>query len=105
MNFIRKHRSEEFLYFRKNPGGTFLYFRVEGPYQLRWLRFSPGDTRKHPAGTQEAPRRHPGSSQEAPRKHPGGTQRHPEAPRAPQRLQEVLEAIIEPLSAKMQKVY
>ena len=42
----------------------------EGPYQLRWLR-------SHPRGSQE------------------GTQRHPEAPRAPQRLQEVLEAIID----------
>ena len=48
---------------------------------------SPGEA------TQDASQKRgePGSSQEAPRKHTG----HPEAPRAPQRLQEVLEAIID----------
>ena len=50
-------------------------------------------------GNQEAPRKLPGGTQEASRTLPGGTQqaprRHPEEPRAPQRLQEVLEAIID----------
>ena len=85
--FHEETHNKGFLYFGRNPGGTFLCFRK-----------NPGGTlpasmaRIDPRGHQEAPRRHPGGSQE-------GTQKHPEAPRAPQRLQEVLEAIIDtPLS-------
>ena len=65
MHFIRKQRNREFLYFRKNPGEPF------------------------------SPRGLLGGSQEAPRKLPGGYRRLQEVPRAPQRLQEVLEAIID----------
>ena len=68
---MRKQHNKGFLYFRKNQGRpSYIFGRIpEGPYQRRWFRFSPGDTRKHPGGTQEAPR-----------KAPRGTQGTPEAP-------------------------
>ena len=51
--------------------------------------FSEGAPRRHPENTQEEPKSHQGGSQEAPKK---ASRRHPEAARAPKRLQEVLEA-------------